>query len=272
MTSSYAQSEDPLSLRNPFDRSLSTVESFEHRKAVGLPDYHVKIVVVGDGYVGKTSLLMSYVERGLPAERGEPLPTIYENHVATLRGPKGKVIELALWDTAGQEEYSRLRPLSYTGADLLMVCYAVDNKQSLDNVEKTWFPEVKHFCPGTPIMLVGLKSDLCDSATAVDPGEADAAAKRNGAFVHMQCSAKTSDKVDAVFYSALNHVLAADLAQSSSPSILKNIFKTKKLKLSTPGEETIKEESDSDDSTKNIATVTNNVVKKGIRKSKCNIM
>lgn len=271
-----------LRSQNPFDRTLSTVESFEHvRKAHGLPDYHVKIVVVGDGCVGKTCLLMSYVEREFPQEHN--VPTIFENYVTNLYGPKGKIIELALWDTAGQEEYSRLRPLSYTGADILMVCYAVDNPESLRNVEKTWFTEVKHFCPGAPIMLVGLKSDLYNSehrssTDMVDPEEADMVAKKNGAFVHIQCSAKSSEKVDAVFYSAINNLLAEHLAsQDSSPSILKHIFKSKKLKLSTPvdiddRDDTSKEESDSDESTKNIATVTNNVVKKGIRKSKCIIM
>ncbi|KAL3235104.1 GTP-binding protein RHO4 [Nakaseomyces bracarensis] len=282
------RSEDTLSAsllslklrQNPFDRTLSTVESFEHvRRTNRLPDYHVKIVVVGDGAVGKTCLLMSYVERGFPTQY---VPTIFENYVTNLYGPKGQMIELALWDTAGQEEYNRLRPLSYTGADILMVCYAVDSQDSLDNVEKTWFPEVKHFCPGTPIMLVGLKSDLYESSDdhleMVDPAHADDIAKKNGAFIHIQCSAKKNDKVDAVFYSAINNILAEFLtSQDSNPSILKNIFKSKKLKLSTPvdlddKDETINEESDSEESSKNIATVTNNVVRKSIRKSKCIIM
>lgn len=44
------------------------------------------------------------------------------------------MVELALWDTAGQEEYDRLRPLSYPETDLLLVCFAIDCPSSLDNV------------------------------------------------------------------------------------------------------------------------------------------
>ena len=62
---------------------------------------------------------------------------------------------LILWDTAGQEEYDRLRPLCYDGADVVLVCYAVDDPVSLDNVRQKWIPEVRHFCP---------RSRCCSSA------------------------------------------------------------------------------------------------------------
>lgn len=266
---------------NPFDRTLSQVESFEHMKrAHKIPDYHLKIVVVGDGAVGKTSLLISYVEKVF---KHENIPTIFENYVTNIQGPKGQIIELALWDTAGQEEYSRLRPLSYTGADVLMICYAIDSITSLKNVEDVWFPEVRHFCPGTPVMLVGLKSDLyeeesCDSK--VDPAEADSIAKKNGAFAHIQCSAKLRVKVDNVFYTAINELLAEQLiSQNHNAPILKSIFKLKKLKLSEPidiEEQYYDGENGGDDndgsSSGNVAALPSTIVKKNIRKSKCIVM
>ena len=52
----------------------------------------------------------------------------------TTHPPTGKTVELALWDTAGQEEYDRLRPLSYPETDLLFVCFAIDCPNSLENV------------------------------------------------------------------------------------------------------------------------------------------
>lgn len=60
---------------------------------------------------------------------------MFENYITTVEHkPSGKGVELALWDTAGQEEYDRLRPLSYPETDLLFVCFAIDCPNSLENV------------------------------------------------------------------------------------------------------------------------------------------
>lgn len=72
----------------------------------------------------------------------------------------GKQVELALWDTAGQEDYDRLRPLSYPDSHVVLICYAIDSPDSLENVQEKWISEVLHFCAGLPIILVGCKSDL----------------------------------------------------------------------------------------------------------------
>jgi small GTP-binding protein len=63
------------------------------------------------------------------------VPTVFENYITYPTHPSsGKTVELALWDTAGQEEYDRLRPLSYPETDLLFVCFAIDCPNSLENV------------------------------------------------------------------------------------------------------------------------------------------
>lgn len=72
----------------------------------------------------------------------------------------GKHVELALWDTAGQEDYDRLRPLSYPDSHVILICFAIDSPDSLDNVQEKWISEVLHFCSGLPIILVGCKKDL----------------------------------------------------------------------------------------------------------------
>ena len=66
-------------------------------------------------------------------------------------------VELALWDTAGQEDYDRLRPLSYPDTDVILMCFSIDSPDSLENIPEKWTPEVKHFCPNVPIILVGNK-------------------------------------------------------------------------------------------------------------------
>ena len=76
----------------------------------------------------------------------------------------GKHVELALWDTAGQEDYDRLRPLSYPQTDVFLVCFSVTSPASFENVREKWFPEVHHHCPGVLCLIVGTQVDLRDDA------------------------------------------------------------------------------------------------------------
>jgi Ras family protein A len=95
------------------------------------------------------------------------VPTVFENYVAEVE-VDGKRVELALWDTAGQEDYDRLRPLSYPDSHVILICFAVDSPDSLDNVQEKWISEVLHFCAGLPIILVGCKKDLRNDPKTVD--------------------------------------------------------------------------------------------------------
>lgn len=61
---------------------------------------------------------------------------------------------LGLFDTAGQEDYDRLRPLSYPQTDVFLVCFSVTSPASFENVKEKWFPEVHHHCPGVPCLIV----------------------------------------------------------------------------------------------------------------------
>ncbi|KAI1098823.1 ras-domain-containing protein [Jackrogersella minutella] len=182
------------------------------------PAYSKKIVVVGDGGCGKTCLLISYSQGYFPEKY---VPTVFENYITyPTHQPTGKTVELALWDTAGQEEYDRLRPLSYPETDLIFVCFAIDCPNSLDNVLDKWYPEVLHFCPYTPLILVGLKSDLRNKKACIDllnaqgltPVSRDqgvAVAKKMGAQ-YMECSSKEMTGVDEIFDRAIQTVVAND--------------------------------------------------------------
>ncbi|EEQ35067.1 RHO4 protein [Microsporum canis] len=182
------------------------------------PSYSKKFVVVGDGGCGKTCLLISYSQGYFPEKY---VPTVFENYIShTIHKPSGKGVELALWDTAGQEEYDRLRPLSYPETDLLFVCFAIDCPVSLENVMDKWYPEVIHFCPTTPLILVGLKSDLRTNRTCIDflkaqgltpvtPQQGQAVAERMGA-TYVECSSKQMLGVDEVFELAVNTVIGVE--------------------------------------------------------------
>lgn len=67
----------------------------------------------------------------------------------------GVQVSLGLWDTAGQEDYDRLRPLSYPQTDVFLICFSVASPSSFENVTSKWYPEIKHHCPDAPIILVG---------------------------------------------------------------------------------------------------------------------
>ncbi|KAK8038634.1 RHO1 protein [Apiospora rasikravindrae] len=182
------------------------------------PAYSKKIVVVGDGGCGKTCLLISYSQGYFPEKY---VPTVFENYITYPTHQRtGKTVELALWDTAGQEEYDRLRPLSYPETDLIFVCFAIDCPNSLDNVLDKWYPEVLHFCPYTPLVLVGLKSDLRHKKTCVEmlktqgltPVTMDqgmAVAKKMSAQ-YMECSSKEMSGVDEIFEKAIDTVVFND--------------------------------------------------------------
>lgn len=156
-----------------------------------------KLVVLGDGACGKTSMLVVFTEGYFPTDYE---PTVFENYVETLN-VDGTMVELSLWDTAGQEEYDRLRSLSYADTNVVMICFSVERPESLENVEAKWIHEVNRYCSGVRIVLVALKCDLRDDRVAVSRlkergmstigyNEGLEMAKRIRAVRYLECSAK----------------------------------------------------------------------------------
>lgn len=171
---------------------------------------NLKCVVVGDGAVGKTCLLISYTTNAFP---NEYIPTVFDNYSANVM-VNGKPINLGLWDTAGQEDYDRLRPLSYPQTDVFLVCFSIISPASFENVKSKWYPEIQHHCPGTPIILVGTKSDLRGDSgmmqslaskglKMIEREQAMALSKEIGAAEYHECSALTQEGLKHVFDRAI---------------------------------------------------------------------
>jgi len=174
----------------------------------------IKLMVVGDGSVGKTCLLISYTTNSFP---GEYVPTVFDNYNANAI-VEGNPVNLGLWDTAGSEEYDTLRPLSYPGTDVFLICFSLFSPESFDNVTKKWYKEITEHAPDTPIILVGTKLDLRGKPEAIqslkennqDPistEKGEGLAKKIGAKKYLECSALTQEGLAKVFEEAVKVIL-----------------------------------------------------------------
>ncbi|KAK4205155.1 P-loop containing nucleoside triphosphate hydrolase protein [Triangularia verruculosa] len=188
------QSETPL-IPIP-SRHLPTMAAMQDS---GQTAIRRKLVIIGDGACGKTSLLSVFTLGFFPTHY---IPTVFENYVTDCK-VDGKNVQLALWDTAGQEDYERLRPLAYSKAHVILIGFSVDTPDSLDNVKHKvgsaispmlpshgplslsanphaarlraasnvtvmWVVEAQERCPEVPIILVGLKKDLREDPVAIE--------------------------------------------------------------------------------------------------------
>ena len=80
-------------------------------------------------------------------------------------------IAVGLWDTAGQEDYDRLRPLSYANANVFLACFSLLSRTSLKRIENKWIPELRHYGKRIPIILVGCQKDLAGDGERVSESD-----------------------------------------------------------------------------------------------------
>lgn len=182
----------------------------------------LKVVLVGDGSVGKTCLLCRFTDDKF---RFGYEPTVFDMTKHTLNVKHGNVyetVQLELWDTAGQEDYERLRPFSYKDVHVFVLCYSVDSIDSFRNVTDKWLKELREYypeCPSdVPVMLVALKRDLRKDLPhkTIPPSEISKLARRIGTDWYHECSAKDEDdniEVQTVFVKAAMAALSAKRGQ-----------------------------------------------------------
>ena len=112
-------------------------------------------MLVGDTSVGKSALIRNYLNNDF-SDNYEP--TVLD----VFRGPKqfeGKQLELEIHDTSGDQHLGVNRQVCYNRTDCFMLCVAINNRTSFENINK-WRAEIRQVCQETPIILVGTKKDL----------------------------------------------------------------------------------------------------------------
>lgn len=174
----------------------------------------IKCVVVGDEAVGKTSMLITFANDSFPSEYC--IPRTVSNHVSVeVKINAESQIAVSFWDTVGLEEYDPLRPMSYIGADVILLCFSIGNKVSMENIATKWYPEVHRHCPTASIILVGMKTDLRGSFECVEYRVGFAVAKVIGAKAYLECSAITQTGLTELFQNIIYTIVCPKNGSSS---------------------------------------------------------
>ncbi|XP_061685367.1 rho-related GTP-binding protein RhoU-like [Syngnathoides biaculeatus] len=204
----------------PSRRHFSLHLGTRRRRSGPAPERRVNCVLVGDGAVGKSSLVISYTTNGYPARY---VPTAFDNFTAVVV-VDGMPVRLQLCDMAGQkwgigdgainDELERLRPLCYRNADVFLLCYSVVRPASFHNLTQRWVPEIRRHCAGAPLILVGTQLDLREDVQVlirlaqnneapVSSEEGRQLAQQLGAGGFAECSALTQKNLKEAFDSAI---------------------------------------------------------------------
>ena len=171
---------------------------------------HLKLVMIGDTAVGKTSLGLRYVKDRFDETKRSTIAASYLTH--TLDFGKTRVI-YEIWDTAGQERFHSLAQIYYRGAQAVVVVYDISSKTSFEHA-KRWVWEVQQKThTDIVIALVGNKADLAGKRE-VDYELAQAFAEKNS-LLCMECSAKTAMNVDEIFLTIARRLTESSLKKRS---------------------------------------------------------
>ncbi|VDN09228.1 unnamed protein product [Dibothriocephalus latus] len=199
----------------------------------------VHVMVVGDAAVGKTTLLHCYASKGFTNPYIVPVFDEYPIEVHSKEAGE-KLINLYLTDARALDRHQTLRLHSYRRRDIFLICFSIADKKSLRSAKNVWFKEIKQHMPGTPVILVGTKSDLRKATGGgqtqlrlVPTRKAKEKAKFMGAEAYIECSgwllfrfddcfflksrlAYTQSNVESLFQLAVDVVLAKKEAEKAA--------------------------------------------------------
>ena len=207
---------------------------------------NIKCTLIGDKYVGKTSMLLSYQTDTYPSHY---VPTTLDTYSKSITY-HGKVINLQLYDIGGKEDLGNFEEQGRIGTDVFLLCFSLDSRDSFTSTSTKWIEQIQQYWlssmssndkAGTRdttgkeyqpiIILVGCKNDKCnvspllseirrhrpsrkndprnslDSMSLVTSKEAIRLKQRIGAYLYTECSARNGTGITETFNAAINAVL-----------------------------------------------------------------
>jgi small GTP-binding protein len=157
-------------------------------------NYTLKIIIIGEPAVGKTSLVKKFITGQFTKDYRSSIGT----NIFTKKIKLDKQIEtkIQLWDIAGQERWIKMRPSYYAGAKGIIIVGDLTRRNTFDQIEQFWIPDVKQYCTSTPIILLANKNDL---ERELSEAEIKALKKIINVIEIIQTSAKTGENVEFAF-------------------------------------------------------------------------
>ncbi|KAE9372936.1 P-loop containing nucleoside triphosphate hydrolase protein [Stipitochalara longipes BDJ] len=219
-------------------RDLVAVASNVQRtvsKVYKVAEIRRKLVIVGDTDCGKTALLMA-ISTGNFQNPGEP--DNYRKYAGDVEvEAEGKIVSLELWDTSGRSVYDGLRPQTYSGSHVILMCFAIDSRNTFDNVQDKWIIEMLKHCKGVPVILVGCKKDLRGDHKAIAEigeikqkqvtyEEGEKVRRRMEAwYTYLECPAKTGEGIrEVVEYATQATLVGWKLSKGGKPGVFRRMF------------------------------------------------
>lgn len=159
-------------------------------------DYSIKILLIGDSGVGKSSIMLQFIEEEYKNEYACTVGVDFKSIPITTAS--NNYVKLLLWDTAGQERFRTITQMYYRGTNVILVIYDVTDRTSFENI-KIWLKEIEKNAPDNVIkILIGNKSDIVDKRS-VSKDEAENFSVTNGFVKYYETSAKKNINIEEIF-------------------------------------------------------------------------
>ena len=168
--------------------------------------YGFKITIIGDGGVGKTSLIRKFTDGAFSKDYVKTIGAQFSKYSKKIKGAK---IRLLFWDIAGQDDFLFLRPSFYKESSAGIIVYSLEEtslgERSFENIWK-WHDDIKKFCGDIPLVLFANKADLIDEHT-LDTSKIEAIVNDDQDFLgYYITSAKTGKGVVKAFNAIIEHL------------------------------------------------------------------
>ncbi len=175
------------------DRKIDTLQKIK----LYSDSFVCKLSLIGDGGVGKTSIVQRYVHNLFGADYKATIGTDISKKECQFEGLSKSEVRFIIWDIAGQPQFKRIRPAYLADSGAILVVYDVANRESFENVSKEWYNDINKVGISDAILvLVGNKIDLEQRDVSKEEGEKLA---QELGMTYIEASAKTGENIEDLF-------------------------------------------------------------------------